>query len=129
MQRNMPLLGEMPTEFRRLPDTKVALCSHWGEALWMTLDSDRAQRTRQDLALAAGIEPSTLSRYLHSKNSDRARKMSLDEAVDIEIATGTTVLEDYMRLRRNGLLNCQQSKRSRVEELERELAMLKASAA
>lgn len=127
MQQAMPLLGELPTEYRRLPDEKVALCSHWSEALWMCLDADRSRRTRQDLAVAAGIEPSTLSRYLHSKTSDRARKMSLDEAVAIEIATGTTVLEDYMRLRRQGLLNCQRSRSSRIEELERELAMLKSA--
>ena len=135
VQTEMQLMGQIDLEIRDLPAEQVAHCSHWAQAIRLCMDRSRVRRTQDSWAELLGMTRGALNTILNSdtaaKREGRERYLSIDLATDIQVLAGNRAIEQYMSMRRQGLLNCQRPVMGEIELLEEQLrlARIRASAA
>jgi len=124
---HLPLFGGVSHgEVRDLPSDLVAKCRNWQQAVALCMNSSRVRRTQRNWADLLGVSAGTLNTILNSDKAERERHLPLDWIPEIENMAGNRAIEQYLEMRRLGMLDCQRSVEDEKSALRTRLAQLEA---
>ena len=101
----------------------VAQCETWKDATRLCMALSHVKRSSKAWAAILGITPGTLSMILN-ESGERKRKLDPDEINTIQRAAGNRAISQWMDLELRGLLNHQNDRQEKINELRAELALL-----
>ena len=126
---HLPLIGGLSTgEVRDLPADLVAKCRNWQQAVALCVNSSRVKRTQRSWADLMGVSAGTWNTILNSDRAGRERHLPLDWVPEIQNLAGNRAIEQYLTMRRLGLLDCQRSVEDEKAALRLRLAQLEGQA-
>lgn len=128
-QLNCAIVGDAKYEVKQLPDQWVKSCEHSCDALHLCIANSVVPRSYDTWANLLGMSKGQFCAILNSKSSDRKRNLEIDLIAGLETLAGNTAITQYLKLRREGKLFCQQTQDRKIAELEAQIAELRAQKA
>ena len=123
LQQELALLGELTNELRELDARLVARCESMPRAYRLCMDRAKPQRTQDQWAELLGLKPSHFKQML-STNPERKKYMPAEKEEDLMLIAGNKAPEQWRRLYRSRMLDCQRSLDDQIQEARATLAAL-----
>lgn len=124
MQQQFAMMGVMHGGEAEVDDRLVAQCDTEQAAYRLCITCSKVHRSQESIAELMGMSKGAFNAILNSDYAERKRYMGRTQQILLEQICQNTVVSQWDRLYRKGLLNCQRSKEDRAAELRAELARL-----
>lgn len=125
LQRDLAILGGLTNELKELDAKLVAACDTMPQAYQVCMSRARVQYSYDDWAEQVGLTTSHFKQIVSTNKNKAARYMPPEAENRLMQVSGNLCPEQWRKMERMGLLNCQRQPIDEVAELERQLAEAK----